>query len=36
MADRHTRGHRRDYGRNLANMTTFGIDEYWLRRSNVD
>jgi SAM-dependent methyltransferase len=30
-ADRRTRGHRRDYRRNLANMTTFGIDEFWLR-----
>jgi hypothetical protein len=30
-AARRTRGHRRDYRRNLANMTTFGIDEFWLR-----
>jgi Methyltransferase domain len=30
-ADRRTRGHKRNYRRNLANMTTFGIDEFWLR-----
>jgi hypothetical protein len=30
-ADRNTRGHKRNYRRNLANMTTFGIDEFWLR-----
>ncbi len=30
-ADRRTRGHRRNYRRNLADMTTFGIDEFWLQ-----
>lgn len=30
-ADRHTRGHTRNYRRNLANMTTFGIDEFWVQ-----
>lgn len=28
-ADFRTRGRRRNYRRNLANMTTFGIDEFW-------
>lgn len=27
--DRRTRGHRRDYDKNVANMTTFWIDEFW-------
>lgn len=27
---RSSRGHRRNYRRNLANMTTFAIDEFWL------
>lgn len=30
-ADPHTRGRTRNYRRNLANMTTFGIDEFWLQ-----
>ncbi len=30
-ADGRTRGHRRNYRRNLADMTTFGIDEFWLQ-----
>ena len=30
-ADWRTRGYRRNYQRNLADMTTFGIDEFWLR-----
>jgi hypothetical protein len=30
-ADPRTRGHTRNYRRNLANMTTFGIDEFWLQ-----
>jgi Methyltransferase domain len=29
-ADRRTRAYKRNYRRNLANMTTFGIDEFWL------
>lgn len=29
-ADWRTKGHKRNYRRNLANMTTFGIDEFWL------
>ena len=29
-ADKRTRGYTRNYRRNLANMTTFGIDEFWL------
>jgi hypothetical protein len=29
-ADWRTRGHKRNYRANLANMTTFGIDEFWL------
>jgi SAM-dependent methyltransferase len=28
-ADWRTKGHKRNYRRNLANMTTFGIDEFW-------
>jgi hypothetical protein len=29
-SDWRTRGHKRNYRRNLANMTTFGIDEFWV------
>lgn len=29
-ADRRTESRRRGYRRNLANMTTFGIDEFWI------
>lgn len=34
-ADRSTRGRKRNYRRNVANMTTFGIDEFWLRASQT-
>jgi hypothetical protein len=30
------RGHKCKYRRNLANMTTFEIDEIWLRAPNAD
>ena len=30
-ASMRTRGHIRNYRKNAANMTTFGIDEFWLR-----
>ena len=29
--DRATRGHGRNYRRNLANMTTFAIDDFWIQ-----
>jgi Methyltransferase domain len=34
-AARGTRGRRRNYRKNLANMTTFGIDEFWCAAQDI-